>query len=94
MNKYELLFIFDPDVDEETRASFIERIKGIIQEDGEVETVDEWGTRKLAYEIKKKNEGYYVRVNFKAGPEVPKELTRVFGITESIIRHLIVNEDE
>lgn len=54
MNKYELLFIIDPDVDEEARVSFIERIKAIIQEDGEVEAVDEWGTRKLAYEIKRK----------------------------------------
>jgi small subunit ribosomal protein S6 len=81
MNKYELLFIFDPDVDEEARASFIERIKGIIQEAGEVEAVDEWGTRKLAYEIKKKNEGYYVRVNFKAGPEVPKLLAVSFSVT-------------
>lgn len=94
MNKYELLFIIDPEVEEEARASVIERIKGVIQEEGEIEAIDEWGTRKLAYEINKKNEGYYVKINFKSGPEVPRELTRVIGITESIIRHLIVNEDE
>ncbi|MGI6702601.1 MAG: 30S ribosomal protein S6 [Clostridia bacterium] len=94
MSKYEMLFILDPELEEEARNSIIERVKGVIQQDGEIEAVDEWGTRKLAYEINKKNEGYYVKMNFKAGNEVPRELTRVFRITESVIRHLIVSEDE
>ncbi len=94
MNKYELLFILDTELDEEARASYIERIKGIIGETGEIETIDEWGTRKLAYEINKKNEGYYVKINFKSAPETPKELVRVFGISESVLRHLIINQDE
>ncbi len=94
MNKYELLFIIDPELDEEARVSYIERIKGIIEEAGEIETLDEWGTRKLAYEIDKKNEGYYVKMNFRSAPEVPKELVRVFRISESVLRHLIINENE
>lgn len=94
MNKYELLFILDPEVEEEARTSYIDRIKGIIEGDGELEDVDEWGTRKLAYEINKKNEGYYVKMNFKSTAEVPRELIRVFRISESVMRHLIVNEEE
>jgi small subunit ribosomal protein S6 len=94
MNKYELLFILDPELEEEARTSYIERIKGIIDEAGELEAVDEWGSRKLAYEINKKNEGYYVKMNFKSTPEIPKELVRVFRISEAVMRHLIVNQDE
>jgi small subunit ribosomal protein S6 len=94
MSKYETLYILDPELDEEARNSIIERLKGIVEEAGEVESIDEWGTRKLAYEINKKNEGYYVKMNFSAGPEVPRELTRIFRITEGVIRHLIVKEDE
>ncbi len=94
MNKYELLFILNPDIEEETRVSYVDRIKNIIQHNGEIRTIDEWGTRKLAYEINEKNEGYYVKINFTAGKEIPEELTRVFGITEDVLRYLIVNEDE
>lgn len=94
MSKYEVLYILDPELDEETRNAYVERFKKIVEDSGEVENVDEWGIRKLAYPINKKNEGYYVLMNFKATPEVPKELTRVFKITEGVMRHLIVKEDE
>lgn len=94
MSKYEVLYILDPELDEETRNAYVERFKKIVEDSGEVENVDEWGIRKLAYPINKKNEGYYVLMNFKATPEVPKELTRVFRITEGVMRHLIVKEDE
>ncbi len=94
MNKYELIFILDPDIEEEARVSYIDRIKDIISRNGEIRAIDEWGTRQLAYEIQEKNEGYYVKINFSAGNEVPKELTRIFRISENVLRYLIVNEDE
>jgi small subunit ribosomal protein S6 len=69
-------------------------VKEIITSDGEVKDVNIWGTRKLAYPIQKKNEGYYVVVNFEAGPNLPKELDRRLKISDSFIRHLIINKNE
>lgn len=91
MRKYEVMFILKANLEEEKRNEVIEKFKSIIESDGEIENVDEWGHRKLAYEINKVNEGYYVLINFKAGADVPKELDRNFKISEEIIRHLIVN---
>jgi small subunit ribosomal protein S6 len=93
MRKYETIFIQNPTLDEETINANIEKFKGIIENGGgTVDNVDVWGKRKLAYEIKKVNEGYYTLFNFTADPELPKELDRVFRITDGIIRHIIVCE--
>ena len=93
MRKYETIFIQNPTLDEETINANIEKFKGIIENGGgTVDNVDVWGKRKLAYEIKKVSEGYYTLFNFTAGPELPKELDRVFRITDGIIRHIIVCE--
>lgn len=95
MNKYETLFILNPSLEEEAVNANIEKFKGVIENGGgEVENVDLWGKRKLAYEIKKVGEGFYVLINFKADSELPKELDRVFRITDGIIRHLIVNTEK
>lgn len=94
MRKYETMFILKPNLEEEKRNELIEKFKSIVLTDGEVENVDEWGNRKLAYEINKLNDGYYVLMNFKAGVEVPNELDRNFKISDDIIRHLIVNLEE
>ena len=93
MKKYETIFILNPSFDEETVKANIEKFKGVIENGGgTVENVDFWGKRKLAYEIAKVNEGYYTLVNFTAGPELPRELDRIFRITDGVIRHIIVNE--
>lgn len=94
MRKYEVMFILKSNLEEEKRNEVIEKFKSIIEADGEVESVDTWGNRKLAYEINKLNDGYYVLVNFKAGTDVPKELDRNFKISDDVIRHLIVNLEE
>jgi len=92
MRKYETLFILHPSLDEEAVKANVEKFKGVIENGGGVvENIDAWGKRKLAYEIDKVGEGYYTLVNFSANPELPKELDRVFRITDSVIRHLIVN---
>lgn len=93
MRKYETIFIQNPSLDEEAINANIEKFKGIIENGGgTVDNVDVWGKRKLAYEIDKVNEGYYTLVNFTASPELPKELDRVFRITDGIMRHIIVAE--
>lgn len=94
MRKYEVMFIVKPDVEEERRNELIEKFKSIIETDGEVEKVDEWGTKKLAYEISKYREGYYVLMNFKSGADLPKELERNFRITDEVIRYMVINVDE
>jgi len=91
MNLYETIYIIKPDVEEEALKPIVEKFKALIEVNGEFETIDDWGKRKLAYEIKKVNEGSYVLINFSADSELPKELDRVFRISDSIIRHLIVN---
>jgi len=93
MRKYETIFILNPSFDEETVKANIEKFKGVIENGGgTVENVDFWGKRKLAYEIKKVGEGFYTLFSFTAGPELPRELDRIFRITDGVIRHIIVNE--
>ncbi|AKL93550.1 30S ribosomal protein S6 [Clostridium aceticum] len=94
MNKYELLCIFAPNTEEEKRTQLLDKFKGIVETDGEVENIDEWGLRKLAYEIDKVKEGYYVLVNFATNPDVPKELDRNLKIADEVIRHMIIRIEE
>lgn len=94
MRNYESIFILRPSIEEEKRAQLIEKFTAIIAADGQVEKVEEWGNRKLAYEIEKLREGYYVLVNFKANPSLPKELERNFRITDEVIRYIVINLDE
>lgn len=94
MRKYELLVIFYPGEDEK-RTQVLERFKGIITEDGgNITDINEWGIRKLAYEINGQTEGYYVIINFEGTPKVTQELDRVARISDSVMRHMIVREDE
>lgn len=90
MKKYELVFVVKPNTEEEVREAVLNKIKEVVSTNGEVTTVDTWGTKKLAYPIAKFTEGYYVLVNFEAGVEVPKELDRNLKINENVIRHMIV----
>jgi len=94
MRKYETLFILRPTLEEEKRNEVIEKFKGIIASDGEVEKVEEWGVKRLAYEIEKIRDGYYVLVNFKATPELPKELERNFRISDDVLRYIVVNLED
>ena len=95
MKAYELLFFVDPNLDPETRLAVMKRIDNTIAEgNGKVDNVDEWGKRKLAYEINYISEGYYVLVKFTSGPDFPAELDRVLGITDGILRSLITRRPE
>lgn len=92
-NKYEALFVINPDLDEENTKAVVEKFKNLIETSAELENIDEWGKRKLAYKIKDKTEGYYVLVNFSAESDFPRELERIFKITDEIIRYLIIKKD-
>ena len=94
MRKYEAIMIFLPSLEEEKRVQLLERFKGIIEADGSISNVDEWGIRKLAYLIDDIADGYYVKTNFEATPEVIKEIDRVARISDGIMRHMIIREDE
>ena len=94
VNKYETIFIVDAALAEEQIAALVEKFRSMIANAGEIEVVEEWGKRRLAYPINDKNEGYYVLVRFSAPTEFPKELARVYGITDGIMRTLIIKRDE
>lgn len=94
MTNYEVMFIIDPVLEEEKKEATVETVKQIISADGEVSKVDVWGMRKLAYPIQKKNDGYYVVVEFKASEDLPKELDRRLKISDNVMRHMIINKDE
>jgi small subunit ribosomal protein S6 len=94
VNKYETLYVITPELEEEAIKAAIEKFSGIIAANGGVvESVDEWGKRRLAYPIDYKTEGYYVLVNFEAESELPKELERNFNNDESILRFIVVRKD-
>lgn len=94
MKKYEVMFIIDPNLEDAQKDATVETVKGIIASEGEVENVDVWGMRKLAYPIQKKNEGYYVVIDFSADTELPKELDRRLRISDNVIRHMIISKEE
>ncbi|MCF6462825.1 30S ribosomal protein S6 [Clostridium sp. Cult1] len=94
MRKYEGVLIFVPSLEDEARNQLFDRLKGIIESNGTISNVDEWGVRKLAYEINDISEGYYIVVNFETTPETVEELDRVCKISDSIMRHMIIREDE
>lgn len=93
-NLYETIYIIKPTVEEEGLKALVEKFKAIIEADGEIETTDEWGKRRLAYLIDDIGEGFYVYTKYRATREVPKELDRVFGITEDILRHMTIRLEE
>ena len=95
MRKYETIFILDCGIEEEPQKALIERVKAEIENaGGTIETLDEWGKKKLAYAIDYKTEGYYVFMEFEADPETPMALERIYRITEGIIKGLIVRKDD
>jgi len=93
LRKYEVIFIIDAAQEEENIKALVEKFKTMIETSAQLESIDEWGKRKLAYPINYKTEGYYVLINFSADPEFPRELERVFKITDGIIKSMIVNKE-
>ena len=95
MRNYEIMYIQRPEVEEEKRKSNSERFHAIITDrGGEITKVNDMGKRRLAYEINKIRDGYYVLTNFQANPDAVNELERIMKISDDVIRYLIVREDD
>lgn len=92
---YEVVYIIDPAQGEEAIAATVAKFQMLAEQNNAINVVvDEWGKRRLAYAIDYKTEGYYVLMSFTSGPEFPKELDRILGITEGIMRSMIVCKGE
>lgn len=95
MKAYELLFFVAPSIDEETRLAVMKRIDTAITADnGTVDNVDNWGKRKLAYEVNGLTDGDYTLIDFYANPESIAELDRVLRITDAVERFMIVKRTD
>ena len=92
--KYEVLYIIDPNLDEEGTAAIVEKFKAMVEAEGTLNGIEEWGKRRLAYPINDIPEGYYVLMNCECKPDLPAELDRVFKITEGVMRSLITAVEE
>ena len=95
MRTYELLLILNSTLNDEERTTALERVSTLMSENAnEVDNVEEWGKRKLAYEIDKMKDGDYVLYEFKADPANIAEIDRVLGITDAVVRFIIVRRDD
>lgn len=92
-NKYETVLVLSAKLGEEGSAALVERFKTLIANHGTVESVDDWGKRRLAYPINKENEGYYTLINFESTPDFTAELDRRYKITDGVLRTLIIKKD-
>ena len=89
--KYEVLYVIDPTLGEEATAALVEKFKALVEANGTLTSIDEWGKRRLAYPVNDLMEGYYVLMTMDTKPEFPAELDRVFKITEGVMRSLITD---
>lgn len=94
MNKYELAVIVKPDLEEAALKAELESVQELITKfGGNIEKIDDWGKRRLAYEIKKFNEGFYSFITFTGNSETPIEIERRMRIKENVLRYLVVREE-
>lgn len=93
-NSYETLFIVDAQLAEDEIKATVEKFTALIESNGTLGEISEWGKRRLAYPINDKNEGYYVLVNFEAESAFPAELERLFGIDDRIMRSIVIRHEE
>ena len=94
MNKYESVIIINPSVDEETMKTLVTKYTDIINNEGKVESVDEIGKKRLAYEIMKNKEGFYTVFNFEAKPELIAELERNYRIDDSVMKFITIKKED
>ncbi|MBP2070289.1 MULTISPECIES: 30S ribosomal protein S6 [Anaerococcus] len=94
MNNYEAVLIFKPDMSDQDRTELFDRFKAVIEENGEVTNVDDWGKRRLAYEINYIREGYYYIVEFKSEPDHIREFERRLRLSDFIIRYMVIRKED
>ncbi|SMC00031.1 SSU ribosomal protein S6P [Thermanaeromonas toyohensis ToBE] len=95
MRSYEALYIIRPDLEAEQIEAVVNKFTNLVEKNGgEIIQVDKWGKKRLAYEVRKYREGYYVLMQFRGTPAIAQELERVFKITDEVIRYLIARLEE
>ena len=94
MNKYESVVIINPNLEAESIKALINKFSDLINTDGKVVSVEEVGNKKLAYEIKKQKEGYYIIFKFEANPALISELERNYRITDAVMKDIVIKEEE
>ena len=95
MREYELVFVVHPDLDENAFKELVERVKSWMTEaGGQVSKIDLWGKRKLAYRVAKREEGFYVLVQFSSGPDTVREVERRMRVTDMVMKYITVRIDE
>ncbi|MDX8363253.1 MULTISPECIES: 30S ribosomal protein S6 [Bacillaceae] len=95
MRKYEIMYIIRPNIDDESKKAVVERFSNVLTEKGaEIAEVKEWGKRRLAYEINDFRDGYYMILQVASNAEAINEFDRLAKISEDIIRHIVVKEEE
>jgi len=95
MSKYELAVVLNAKIEDEERTKVLEKVKGYVTRfGGQISDVEEWGKKKLAYEVQKMSEGYYYFIHFEAETSAPAEIENRVRIMDNVMRFLIVNQDE
>ncbi len=93
MQQYETMFVTSTTLDEQEHNAIVERVKSLIEANGTIAAVDEWGRRRLAYPINKETDGVYTLIYFTSDTDFPAELSRVYNINEGILRSLIIAQE-
>ena len=93
-NQYETIFVVNSALGEEAIKALVSKFTSLIESNAEVESINEWGNRKFAYPIEDLTEGYYVLVKFASAPDFPNELSRIYNITDGILRSLVVKIEQ
>ena len=94
MNKYELAVVVSAKIEDDERAQVIEKVKALVERfGGQISDVDEWGKKKLAYEIQKMHEGFYYFIQFEADSQCPAEIERHVRIMDNVLRYLVVKKE-
>ena len=92
--QYETIFVVNSALGEEATKALVSKFTSLIESNAEVESINEWGNRKFAYPIEDLTEGYYVLVKFASSPDFPNELSRIYNITDGILRSLVVKIEQ
>ena len=92
-NAYETVFIVSATQGDDGNAALVQKFKDLIEANGTIDSVDDWGKRRLAYLINKEAEGYYTLINFTSSPEFTAELDRIYKITDGVLRSLIIKKE-
>lgn len=90
MQKYETMLVTSATLDQDAAAAIVEKFKKLIEEHGTLESVDDWGKRRMAYPINKEDDGVYTLIRFSSNEEFPKELSRIYSITDGVLRSMVI----